>query len=68
MTAKLFEHLRATRQRMRQQLHRLQSGELQVMDVTRDPPVDVTPISIQRVQELLDDADQLIKIYGADQD
>jgi len=67
MTAKLFAHLRQTRDRMKQQLHRLQGGGLKVMDVTRNPPEDVTAEAIERVSELLSDAEQLIRIYGADE-
>lgn len=66
MTAKLFAHLRAARERLAGQLDRLNSGELQVLDVTCRPPVDVTSISIERVQELLDSTDEIMKIYGAD--
>lgn len=66
MTAKLFEHLRQTRDRMKRQLDRLESGELKVTDITKNPPEDVTHISVDRVKELLADAEQLIMIYGAD--
>lgn len=67
MTAKLFEHLRVSRQRFVLQLERLEAGRLKVMDVSKEPPVDVSDVSIERLKELLADVDQLIRIYGIDQ-
>jgi len=67
MTAKLFEHLRVSRQRFVLQLERLQAGQFKVLDVSQEPPVDVSETSIERLKELLADVDQLIRIYGVDQ-